>query len=120
MPPRLLGEIKSRSLDTIMTGRFTPEESRKRMRAREINYDYTVSGTPATPATGSPNSTGVVVTGLTASGQVSNSREFTGSQNVRGSVRKATGSPYYKSVAFTDVVNQTAGLTKTIQMILDE
>jgi len=89
-------------------------------------YDYTVSGSPATPATiasgkSAITSTGVVVEGLTdVNGEVSASRSFTVNQAVRGVVRKATSSPYYRSSPFTDTVDKTAGLTKTIQLQLDE
>lgn len=84
-------------------------------------YDYTVSGTPDTPATGTIKSSGVVVAGLTnAQGIVSASRSFTGDQNVKGTARKMSASPYYKERDFTDVVDQAYGLTKTVQLTLDE
>jgi len=84
-------------------------------------YDYTVTGTPTTPATGTITSTGVVVAGLTnASGQVSASKSYSADQNVRGVVRKSTTTPLYRSFDFTDTISQTAGLTKTLQMIRDD
>jgi hypothetical protein len=84
-------------------------------------YDYTVGGAPATPATGSITATGAVLEGLTnASGQISASRVFSMDQNVRGTARKSTSSPYYKASEFTDVVDSVAGLTKTVQLVLDE
>ncbi len=84
-------------------------------------YDYTVSGTPGTPATGTITSTGVVLAGLTnASGQITASKPFSVNQNVRGFVRKATTSPLYKSVSFTDTINSSTGLTKTQQMVRDD
>lgn len=81
-------------------------------------YTYTVSGTPATPATGTITSTGVVVHGLTnASGQVTATRAFTVDQAVRIRVRKTN----YEAVPpgagwVNDVVDKAAGLTKTIQL----
>lgn len=84
-------------------------------------YDYTVAGSPATPATGTITSTGVVVEGLTnASGQISASRTFTVDQNVRGTTRKTTASPIYKVATFTDIVDNVVGLTKTVQLVSDE
>lgn len=84
-------------------------------------YDYTVSGTPATPATGTITSTGVVVEGLTnASGEISASRTFTVDQNVRGMIRKSTTTPLYRAFPFTDVVDNVNGLTKVVQMIRDD
>lgn len=89
------------------------------------SYTYTVSGTPATPATGTITSTGVVVAGLTnASGLVTSSRAFSVNQNVRYRIRKSTSSPYFKSIPtagwLTDIVSNSTGLTVTQQMILDE
>lgn len=84
-------------------------------------YDYTVSGSPATPATGAPTATGVVVSGLTdASGQISASQSFSVDQNVRGKIRKATASPLYKSIDFTDTIDKDAGLTRSSKFVLDE
>lgn len=84
-------------------------------------YDYTVGGTPGTPATGTIISTGVVVEGLTnGSGIVSASRAFSVDQNIQGSIRKATSSPFFKSSDFTDVVDSSGGLTKSVSMVIDE
>jgi len=84
-------------------------------------YDYTVSGSPATPATGSITSTGVVVEGLTnASGIVSAAKGFSVNQNVRGRIRKATATPRYKSNDFTDTVDNANGLTKAVQLVRDD
>jgi hypothetical protein len=84
-------------------------------------YDYTVSGSPATPATGTIKSTGVVLEGLTnGSGVISASRTFTVDQNVRGKARKSTTAPFFKSSDFTDVVDSLVGLTKTVQMTSDQ
>jgi len=84
-------------------------------------YDYTVSGTPGSPATGTITATGVVVEGLTnGSGIVSASRAFSTDQNVRGKVRKSSATPYLKLLDFTDVVDNVNGLTKTVQLQSDE
>lgn len=84
-------------------------------------YDYTVSGTPTTPATGSINSTGVVMEGLTdAQGKITSSRAFSVDQNVRGKARMSTSTPLYRSSDFQDTIDSADGLTKTIAMVLDE
>ena len=88
-------------------------------------YDYTVSGTPASPATGTITSTGVVLEGLTdVNGQISGSRSYTVDQNVRYKIRKASSSPYFKPIPasgwLTDVIDNVTGLTVSQQMILDE
>ncbi len=85
-------------------------------------YDYTVSGSPTTPATGTITSTGVVLAGLTdANGDISASRSFTLNQPIRGYVRKSTASPRFKSFSLTgNTVDSTNGLTVNIRMILDE
>jgi hypothetical protein len=84
-------------------------------------YDYTVAGAPATPATGTIDSTGVVLEGLTdVNGEIQSSRSFTVDQKVRGWARKGTSAPYYKSSDFTDVIDKDTGLTKSIQMQLDQ
>jgi hypothetical protein len=84
-------------------------------------YDYTVSGSPATPATGTITATGVVLEGLTnASGVISATRVFSVDQSVRGSARKSTTAPYYKSNDFTDVVDNVVGLSKTVALVRDD
>jgi hypothetical protein len=84
-------------------------------------YDYTVAGAPDSPATGTIKSTGVVVYGLTnAQGKISASRSFSVNQNVKGTARKTSATPYLKARSFTDVVNKTSGLTKTVQLESDE
>jgi len=84
-------------------------------------YDYTVSGTPTTPATGTIVCSGVVVEGTTnASGEVSASRTFSVDQAILGRIRKQTSSPFYKAVRFTDTVDNVNGLTKTVQLQRDD
>jgi len=83
-------------------------------------YDYTllVVSTPTTPATGTITATGVVAAGLTnASGQVSASRTYTVDQACRIRVAKSG----YKALPtdsdwINDVVDNVAGLAKTMQM----
>jgi len=84
-------------------------------------YDYTVAGSPVTPATGTIISSGVVVAGLTSIlGVISASRSYTIHQAIKGKIRKSSISPYYKSISFTDTVDKDSGLTKSVKFVLDE
>lgn len=84
-------------------------------------YDYTVSGTPATPATGSPKATCAILSGLTnASGILqTTSFNYTSSQPVTGRVRKATTGTKYKTGAITGTITSN-GLDTTVLLIADE
>ena len=85
------------------------------------SYSYTVSGTPATPATGSPTSTFVVLSGLTdVNGEITMSRVFSSNQPVSGRARKSSTVPFLKTANFTGTVSSSAGLSVTLQMIADE
>ena len=87
------------------------------------SFSYTVSGTPATPATGTITTTGVALYGLTnASGVVSVSRSYTSSQPVTGYARRATvaDGTLYKQQPISGTVSNTTGFSTTIQMIRDE
>ncbi len=85
------------------------------------SYSYTVSGTPATPATGTIKSTFVVLDALSnVSGVASVSRSFPSDQPITGRVRKASGSPYYKDGLITGTITTTAGFTATVQLVRDE
>jgi len=85
-------------------------------------YDYTVSGSPTTPATGTITSTGVVLNGLTdVNGDVSAARTFSVDQPITGNVRKSSASPRFKSFSLAgNSVDATNGLTVNIRMVLDE
>ena len=84
-------------------------------------YTYTVNGTPATPATGSPTSTTVIFNTLTnASGFVTDVRTFASNQNVIGRVRRGTSVPLYKSQPITGEIDKDVGLTLTTLLIPDE
>jgi len=85
------------------------------------SYSYQVSGSPATPATGSPTSTTVIFNGLTnASGIVTDNRTFSSDQNVTGRARKSTTSPLYQSQPITGTIDSANGLTLTVLLIPDE
>jgi len=85
------------------------------------SYSYQVSGSPATPATGSPTSTTVIFNNLTnASGIVTDNRVFSSDQNVTGRARKSTTSPLYQSQPITGTIDSANGLTLTVLLIPDE
>lgn len=84
-------------------------------------YDYTVSGTPASPATGTIISSGAIISGLTnASGLISASRTFSVNQPLKGKVRKSTSSPRFKDFPLTGTINNSTGLTINVRMVIDE
>ena len=85
------------------------------------SYSYTVSGTPATPATGTIKATYVALSGLTnASGVITMSRVFSTSQPISGRVRKSTGTPIYKTSDLIGTIDSGSGFATTIQLISDE
>ncbi len=85
-------------------------------------YDYTVSGTPATPATGTILATAVIIDGLTnASGVITDSRSYTSDQGITGNVRKSSATPFFKaSPALSGTIDTADGLSITVQLGLDE
>ena len=84
-------------------------------------YDYTVSGTPATPATGTITESGVILEGLTdASGNISDTRTIVVDTALKGFVRKASASPRFKSFTLAGTTDNLVGLTINVRMILDE
>lgn len=84
-------------------------------------YDYTVSGTPTTPATGTIIATGAVVSGLTdVNGEIKDTRSWTNSQPIIGSIRKSTTSPFYKTSTINGTISITGGISTSNVMILDE
>lgn len=85
------------------------------------SYDYTVSGAPASPATGTINSTGAILNGTTdGSGNISASRTFTANQPISGRARKSTSSPRFKTFPLSGTIDNANGLTINIQLALDE
>lgn len=84
-------------------------------------YDYTVSGTPTTPATGTIDATGCVVSGLTdVNGEISDTRTWTQPQPIIGKARKSSASPFYKSSLITGTISTTLGISTTNVMIRDD
>lgn len=85
------------------------------------SYSYTVSGTPATPATGTITATFAILSGLTdVNGEITMSRTFPSTQPVTGKARKSTASPLYKTATIGGSVNNTTGYSTTVVMISDE
>lgn len=85
------------------------------------SYSYQVSGTPTTPATGSPTSTTAIFNHLTnASGYVLDTRTFASNQNVTGRARKSTSIPLYKNQPITGTIDKDSGLTLNVLLIPDE
>ncbi len=84
-------------------------------------YDYTVSGTPATPATGTITATAQILTGLTDSNGYIATDEFpyTSAQPVTGTIRKGSGSPLYQPSPVSGTIT-SSGLDLTVFMIGDE
>lgn len=84
-------------------------------------YDFTVSGAPVTPATGTITSSYVLISGVTdANGFIQGTKTFLSNQPVTGNVRKASSSPYYKTGVVVGTVNSGTGLTSIITLLSDE
>ncbi len=85
------------------------------------DYTYTVSGSPATPATGSPTSSLVLINGLTnASGVIADTRSYPSNQDITGRAVKGTSSPVYVPGDITGTVDSAAGLPVTVPLVRDE
>jgi hypothetical protein len=85
------------------------------------SYDFTVSGTPTTPATGTITSTGLILEGLTnANGQISDTRAISVDQPIIGRARKSTTSPLYKTSAISGVLDSVTGYSQTVSLIRDD
>ena len=84
-------------------------------------YDYTVSGSPTTPATGTIKSTAVIIDGTTnASGLISDSRSYSSDQEIAGRVRHSSSSPFYKTSPIVGTIDSGTGLEIAVQMVRDE
>jgi hypothetical protein len=84
-------------------------------------YDFTVSGAPTTPATGTITSYRVVLDGLTnASGIIQDTGfPYTSDLAVTGRARRGTSSPLYRTAVISGTIT-TAGLDNTVFMVGDE
>lgn len=84
-------------------------------------YTYTISGSPTSPATGSPVATAVILHGSTnGSGVLSDSGfSYAGIQPLSGRVRKGTSTVYYKTSPVAGSVS-TSGFNTNIFLIQDQ
>ena len=84
-------------------------------------YDYTVSGTPTTPATGTILSHRVVLDGTTnGSGVIEDTAyPYTSDQDVTGSARKGSGSPPYRPALISGTITSAAGFVTNTFMVSD-
>lgn len=84
-------------------------------------FEYTVTGTPTTPATGTIVTTGVVIHGTTnGSGIITDNRSHTLDQPITGRVRKATGGTLYKTGTVSGTIDNVTGFSSTVQLIPDQ
>lgn len=84
-------------------------------------YDYTVSGTPTTPATGTILSTAVIIDGTSDSGGlISDTRSYSSDQPIVGRVRDSSSSPFYKTSLITGSIDKDNGISILVQMVGDE
>lgn len=83
-------------------------------------YDYTVSGAPTTPATGTIVATAVVLNGTTNGSGIISVTDFgyTNNQPVDGKARKGTSAPYYVPTSISGTITSN-GLTQTAFMVPD-
>ena len=84
-------------------------------------YDFTVAGSPVTPATGTIVATGIVLEGLTnASGNISDTRSYSVDQAAVGVARKGTSAPYFKDFPISVTVDKDSGASVSLQMVSDQ
>ncbi len=85
-------------------------------------YDYTVAGSPTTPATGTITSTAVILDGDTnASGVIEDTGfAYTSDQPVAGRARKGTATIFYKTALISGTMTTPAGFDTTVFMVRDE
>ncbi len=85
-------------------------------------YDYAVTGTPLSPATGTITATAAILNGLTdVNGVLQDTGfNFTNVQAVKGVARKSTATPFYKSASILGSIVATTGFSTITQMVLNE
>ena len=83
------------------------------------SYTYAITGTPASPATGTIKATAVVLTGVTdASGNLTGTFAYSGAaQPITGRARKSTA-PYYQTNQIVGSIT-SAGYTGTVFLVAD-
>ena len=85
-------------------------------------YDYTVSGSPTTPATGTIVASAVILDGLTSvAGVVEDTAfNFTATQPVVGVARKGSTTPLFKESPISGSILSESGFVTTIFLVNDE
>lgn len=84
------------------------------------DYEYTIAGTPDSPATGTLTCTFVMVEELTnVSGIATEEFDYSSEQPFNAWARKSSGSPYYKTTQFTGSIT-SSGYTATVTLASDE
>jgi hypothetical protein len=85
-------------------------------------YTYTVPSGTASPATGSPVSTFVVISGTTdGSGVIAATYAYAADQPFTGRVRDASPpAPFYKTSPLTGTIDSANGLSVAVQLIADD
>jgi hypothetical protein len=84
-------------------------------------FTYTTTNSGSTSYTGTITYTGVIFNGTTdVNGDISDSRTFTTTQPVVGTVRKSSAAPFFKNFPLGGSISNTAGLTINVQMVSDE
>lgn len=85
-------------------------------------YDYTVSGSPTTPATGTIISTAVIISGTTnGSGVISDTRTYGTDQDFTGRVRDSTSpAPFYITQPVSGTIDKDNGLGVNVRLVRDE
>jgi hypothetical protein len=84
-------------------------------------YHYTLPSDPGSSPTGTIKATFVALEGLTSSGFLSTSREYSSPQPVTGWIRKApVAGPWYKPAPLTGTIPSSGEFTTTGVMISDE
>jgi hypothetical protein len=84
-------------------------------------YTYAVDSGASSPATGSPVSSAVIISGLTnGSGLASDTRTYSSNQPFKGWARKSSAQPYYQNGPITGIISSTDGFTASIALLSDE
>ena len=84
------------------------------------SYSYPISGTPASPATGTITATAVIIDGATdANGDISDTRSYSVDQPFTGLIQKGTGTNIYKARTTTGTVDSASGASQTILLTKD-
>lgn len=84
------------------------------------DYTYSVSGSPASPATGAIVSALVIINAVTdSSGETSDTRSWTSDQAFVGRLKRGTTAPTYKTQPVSGTIDSEAGSSVTAVLISD-